>query len=486
MNNNRIALSIAILIVVACLCLTAVVAVAGGAYLLGSDWIEGFFAVSTSTPEPPTATPSIVKSTPTPSTGQATSAPEATAALPEDVADQMDEIQAQVERIRSLEAAAPVNRQLLTVDQLRDTVENDFLADYTEEEVADDIKVLWSLGLLEPDYDLYNLYLELYTEQIAGYYDIEKDEMFVVLEEGFAGPQRSTYAHEYTHVLQNQNHDVRKNLNYTEEYCKTDSEYCAAIQALIEGDATLTEQSWLYLYATDQDMEEIDKYYETADLSVFDTAPAFMQEDFLFPYSKGVDFVLALYEQDGFAAIDQAYINPPVSTEQILHPERYPDDKPELVEIPDLTDVLGREIRELDLGVMGEWYTYLILAFGVNENTRLGLHVAAEAANGWGGDAYAIYWDDAAEQPVVVLDTTWDTTGDAGEFYNAFKNYGSLRWGKPVVAAGSGDLTWETPADGTVIFTRDGERTVWVIAPTTDDAQTLMQTLTVRDSVGVR
>src|SRR5574340_283530 len=300
MNNNRIVISIGILIAVVCLCLTAVVAVAGGAYILGFDKIQDFFSTDTPAPLPTAVTvaPTEELASPTPPTGQATAEPESGAELPADIADQMDEIQAQVERIRSLESTAPVKRQLLTVDQLRDNVENDFFADYTEDEVADDVKVLSSLGLLEPDFDLYNLYLDLYTEQIAGYYDIEKDEMYVVLDEGFAGPQRSTYAHEYTHVLQNQNHDLRTKLNYTDEYCKTDSEYCAAIQALNEGDASLTEQSWLYLYGTDQDKKEIDDYYANAEFSVFDTAPAFMQEDMMFPYSKGVDFVLALYEQD--------------------------------------------------------------------------------------------------------------------------------------------------------------------------------------------
>jgi len=170
MNNNRIAISIGILIAVVCLCLTAVVAVAGGAYLLGFDKIQDFFSTDTPTPLPPAVTvaPPEQEVSPTPQTSQATAEPEATAALPEDVTEQMDEIQAQVERIRGLESTAPVKRELLTVDQLRGKVENDFFADYTEEDVADDVKVLSSLGLLDPNFDLYNFYLDLYTEQIAG------------------------------------------------------------------------------------------------------------------------------------------------------------------------------------------------------------------------------------------------------------------------------------------------------------------------------
>src|SRR5574340_748341 len=146
MNNNRIVISIGILIAVVCLCLTAVVAVAGGAYILGFDKIQDFFTTDTPAPLPPAVTvaPTEELASPTPPTGQATAEPEPSAALPEDITQQMDEIQAQVERIRALESTAPVKRELLTVDQLRGKVEKDFLADYTQEDVADDVKVLSS------------------------------------------------------------------------------------------------------------------------------------------------------------------------------------------------------------------------------------------------------------------------------------------------------------------------------------------------------
>ena len=61
----------------------------------------------------------------------------------------------------------------------------------------------------------------------------------------------------------------------------------------------------------------------------------------------------------------------PESTEQILHPDRYPDDKPVLVELPDLKPTLGDGWTELDSNVMGEWYTYLLLGKGRSQSFRL-------------------------------------------------------------------------------------------------------------------
>lgn len=488
MNNNRVVLSVVIFLAVACACLAAILAVSGGVYVLAGDWLGNLFPTSTPAAVPPTPTPLPTSPTAVPAPLSATPTPagQSAAPLPAAVARQMDQIEDEVARTRGLDQPPTVNRNLLTTDELRQQVESDFFKDYNPQDVEDDTRVLAAFGLIEPDYDLYSLYLDLYTEQIAGYYDLETDEMFVVLDQDFKGPQRSTYAHEYTHALQEYNHDVRTGMNYTEDYCDTDSEYCAALQALIEGDASLTEQSWLYLYGTDQDRQEIDEYYQNNDLSIFDSAPAFLQEDFIFPYLQGVDFALALFEKGGFAQIDQAYTDPPVSTEQILHPERYPDDKPVPVTLPDLTNVLGRELREIDRGVMGEWYTYLILARGADAAAQLPDDSAAVAAEGWGGDAYAVYWDETAGQPLVVLLTTWETSSEADEFAAAFQEYATARWGDAQPGAQADQFAWESAVDGASLFQRNATETIWVIAPSADDAQRLLESLSLSEAVGAR
>ena len=69
-----------------------------------------------------------------------------------------------------------------------------------------------AFGLINPDFDLQNLYIDLYSEQIAGFFDIEENEMVVVQGEGFGGVERFVYAHEYTHVLQDQNFDIENGL----------------------------------------------------------------------------------------------------------------------------------------------------------------------------------------------------------------------------------------------------------------------------------
>jgi hypothetical protein len=397
------------------------------------------------------------------------------ASLPPEIEMQMNAIQRQVIDLRGLEPTGEVPRALLTPDKLRQRVIDDFLADYTEEEVADDVVVLTAFGLLEPGFDLRGFYIELFSEQIAGFYDNEVGEMYVVQGEGFFGPERLTYSHEYTHVLQDQNYDIENGLNYNDDSCEADTERCAAIQALIEGDASLTELNWFYEFSTSTDQQQIMEFYQSYSSPIYDSAPPFMQQDFIFAYNYGLTFVQKLYDEGGYAAIDAAYRNVPVSTEQILHPEHYPSNIPTPVELPDLLPVLGDGWRELDRNVMGEWYTYLILGSGIDPAAQIADEIAAEAAAGWKGDSYLVYYNDATAQTVVVMRSLWDSTADALQFSDAFHDYAEARFNVDTQGSETA-MTWTFPG-GFTTLERSGAQTTWVLAPGAATGQLVLQTI---------
>ena len=482
--SKNVLITLLVLLCVACLCLLSVLCLAGG--------VSYLFNIQSSSNNPVTPLPSaqLSTATPTPSFFPAiTEAPTVSQAEPtstlqtEDINAQMDEIEGQVSHLRGLQPLAAVDRQLISTDELRQKVEQDFFKDYTQQDVQDDQRTLSAFGLLDPDFDLYDLYVNLYSEQVAGYYDSETKQMYVIQEEGFGGPERMTYAHEYTHVLQDQYYDLQNGLKLSTEDCQADSERCAAVTALIEGDATLTEQYWLYTYGTDQDRQQLNDFYSTYKSPVYDSAPKFLQEDMLFPYSQGLDFVSNFFTSGGYSQVDEIYQNPPLSTEMILHPEKYPDDKPVSVTLPDLSSVLDRPLDKIEDGVLGEWYTYLVLAYGRDPATHLTDSQAKNAAAGWGGDAYTIYWDEQAGLPVLVLDTVWDTTGDANEFASAFNQYANGRWGDSA-SSKTDETIWSTASDGTVAFYVKGDETLWAMAPSLEDVNTIVDYLTVPVTIG--
>jgi len=406
----------------------------------------------------PTPTQTAASPTPTPEVTDESACPP----LDADLLFQMEEIESQVTQLRGILPSESVSRSLLTPDQLRETVIHDFLGDYTQEDALQDVRLLSLLGLIEPGIDLWQLYADLFTEQVAGFYDTETDEMIVICGSGFGGVERLTYAHEYTHALQDQAYDIRDGLQYNNDACEADSERCFAIQALIEGDATLLQEQWLRTFAGDEDRSDLLEFFADFDMPVFDSAPAYIQSELTFPYFWGLNFIRTLYLDGGWAAVDTAYQNPPLSSEQILHPERYPKDPPVDLVSPNVSDVLSSGWEKTVHDVLGEWATRMVL------DEYLPIDEASLAAEGWGGDLLLFFYQEEDDVDALVLITQWDTMRDAHEFSAAFLDYGLARYGDPERPS-STSARW-IAEDGITYFERVSNQTIWIVSP---DEQTL-------------
>jgi hypothetical protein len=141
-----------------------------------------------------------------------------------------------------------------------------------------------------------------------------------------------------------------------------------------------------------------------------DRAPRVFAEGLIFPYTKGFVFAQTLYSRGGWATIDAALADPPISTEQILHPEKYlasPRDVPMATGVPPLTDTLGAGWVYRDTGTIGEFELGLML----REND---VSSFASAAEGWGGGQYDLY--ERGSNALLIMGTAWDTAEDATEF----------------------------------------------------------------------
>ena len=168
----------------------------------------------------------------------------------------------------------------------------------------------------------------------------------------------------------------------------------------------------------------------------------------------------ALYLEGGFGAIDEAYRDPPRSTEHILHPEKYlSGEEPDDVLMPDLKAALGAGWRELDAGVLGELLTKIYL------DTFLSGGRAIEAATGWGGDAYTLLEDDAG-RVLLAIRYSWDTTADAQEFFQAYLGFeflkGQGRW--DLAETGDGLRLWVGEGISVFLETSGGGSTL-IIGP---------------------
>jgi hypothetical protein len=386
-----------------------------------------------------------------------------------DMLSEMRSIEAEVRQLRGLQPLQPVERRLFTTDQLRTHVLDNFLADYTAQEAQADAEILFMLGLLPEVLDLRQLYTDLYSEQIAGFYDTENDEMVVVCESDFSGVERLTYAHEFVHTLQDQHFGFETGLAYSDTSCEGNSQRCAAAQALFEGDATLLQEQWLRMFAHTEDLQDLALFFSSFSMPVYESAPHYIQADFTFPYLEGLFFVRSQYLKDGWATVDDAFINPPQSTEHILHPERYPWDDVVALGIPDLSTLADRGWEIAHQDVLGEWTLRKMLEVFLPESD------ASLAAEGWGGDFVILLDNPELETQSLLQLIQWDSMRDAHEFTAAYQDYGELRFGEAAHLSTT-SAEW-TSGDINVLFERQSNQTL-IILSTGEYLQALRDALT--------
>lgn len=417
-----------------------------------------FAATLTTTPTPP-PTPSL---TPLP-----TDTPASPTGLPLDVEAAMDTIEQQVSQLRGLRPRFPVERLLVSPEELTQRLGDRLVLSYSAEQAAADSLLLSLLGAIEPGIDLWTLYQALYAEQVAGHYDELSGRIVIVLDGAFDGAERLAYAHEFVHALQDQAYDLDQGLGYNPQTCRAQPDRCRALLALLEGDATLVSTQWLRTFATSDDRLDLQDYYRSLQTPVFHSAPEFLQRDFLFPYLQGLNFVTDLYIEGNWPAVDQAYAQPPTTSEHILHPERYPRDLPSLPDLPqDLATTLGASWREVNRGTLGEWTVRLVL------ETRL--PEAGAASEGWGGDHYVVLTNDASTHSALIVLIRWDRFADAQEFFYAFQAYGEARFGAGSTSAYR--LGWSGP-EGEILLERHSDQILWLIAPDRDTLAALRQAI---------
>jgi len=246
--------------------------------------------------------------------------------------------------------------------------------------------------------------------------------------------------------------------------CRDDFDACLASRALLEGDAALLAEQWRRTFGGKAlPPPEVPIGCGALPLRAALNA-AGLSGILSFPTEQGLAFTRAVYIKGGWAAVDQAHTSPPVSTEQILHPDRYPKDAPRPPELEDLAASLGAGWTTLDSGGLGEWRTLLTLQAFLEPD------LAALAAAGWDGDAYALLTQPTQALTAWVLLTRWDTVRDAHEFSGAFRTYGEGRFG-PSKRVGS-SLAWTIP-EGIVVLDVGNDQTLWIQAPDAQTAETL-------------
>jgi hypothetical protein len=355
---------------------------------------------------------------------------------------QLDDLEATVMELRGLDALFPVERRFPTREQAIETVLLLTEEDLTEQVLFEETLFYRAFDFIDDDLDLWDVYATLLADQVAGFYNPDTQEMNVLLLTGdnlgdsLPPLERITYSHEFDHALQDQHFDLGMLTEGIEE-----PDQLLAVTTIIEGDATLLMQDYMLVLLQDEPGLAFHLLGTILSLGVEvpEGTPAILEAELTMPYVQGMEFVATLRNRGGWEAVNAAFADPPVSTEQVLHPELYlSGEAPMVMEVADMSALLGDGWQVVLTRTLGEFYLREYL------DVQLGSKAARQAAAGWGGDRYRLYYNEGTDQLAWILRLAWDTPADSAEFFNNYQDFAASRTGtQNVIFAQDETLCWQ-------------------------------------------
>jgi hypothetical protein len=403
----------------------------------------------------PTATPSP---TVTPVPRLPTSTP--TRVVPPDFInrDKIQEITNYVVNIRDLEPLQDVPPFFLTRVQLRERLETEYTAPRISSALDRERELYIALDLMDPTTDLASIVLDSAAQHTAGFYTPYEKKLYLVAESvNMFASEEIVYAHEYTHALQDQHFNLARFLDETRN-----ADQAIAGRALIEGDATLVMGAYQFSEVTASELQYMAYRASFVEQQVIDAVSPSLSVLTFFPYVQGSNFVYTLWADGDFGwdRVNAAYSDPPTTSEQVMHPEKYlVRDEPQPITLPDLAPALGPGWHEIERNVLGE---IGLLAWLLD---HLDWTTASEGAAGWDGDMYTL-WVDGEGSHVLVVQSAWDAPGDAAQFFEIFTEYLTRRaLGVPKLTVNEpGRRVWEYEGQATYLA-RTGDQVIIILAP---------------------
>ncbi len=372
------------------------------AALVGALLVADLVGVATVRGDDEKASAPVVATTSTTSTAAPSTAAATSITIPDRLAIAVQQLEAFVEQHRGLHYSRPVKVELLDDAAFRARLRA--LANDDNDELMRTGRVLTALGLLEPGVDLVKARDTLLSGAVIGLYDAKTGDLLV--RGGQLNPfVRTTLSHELTHAAQDQAFHIDR-----PELDKRDDEASLGFSAVLEGDANRIEEEYRNSLSKAEQRQAAKGEAQAAGSTNYATIPPVLFQFLAFPYSRGRLLVDALIRAGGQARLDAAFKDPPTTSEQVLHPERFlAGEGPKKVADP------AADGAVLDKGTMGEFVLQLML------QTAVSTADADKDAAGWGGDRY-VAWD-RGDKTCARVSFTMDSAADLQELRD-----GLSRW----------------------------------------------------------
>ncbi len=371
-------------------------------------------------------------------------------------AGSIEKICDQVADIRGLKFKNKVSTAVQTKAQFKEYIGREIIKQYGSMSAFDDYcKALIKLGALKAGIDA-GMVQEMYLSQAAAHYDPQTGTYYLLMSDVTGAALDMVVSHELCHALQDQHFCLTNFVEGSKSTSLDNQDQQYAKQSLCEGDATvvmmvygmksgmgglpdddaLLEQS-VSLALKMQAEIGFDGILNMANSGLLEgdavmgrqiddmkKYPRFFMDLLVNAYLYGSVLVDQVRQTGGWAAVNKLYTSPPLSSEQIMHPEKYisTKDMPVDVRIADLMSRLSTGWRLVEEDAMGEIGIAALFKVWPATATSAVQSAAKKAAAGWAGDRY-YYLLNAQGESCLVWKTVWDSEGDVREFVEAYSGF---------------------------------------------------------------
>ena len=353
------------------------------------------------------------------------------------------QIASELATISGMKLRHPVPCDFISKDKVNEFLKQRVKDAASPEEIRAEELTLKKFGLVPQDFNLADSTVDLLTEQAAAFYDYDKKKLFIT-EMTSEDSQEPVLAHELSHAIADQNFNLAK---FIRKGQKSD-DGSTARQAVMEGQATWLMSEYLArrlgqsLRTSPALVKLMSSITESGgQYPVFDNAPLYLRETLVFPYTQGMLFQSEVLAHEGDEGFAELFRNPPSSTQQILHPQKYFDrvepTSPNLPKphLPAGYKVLvGGTLGELDHSVLLEQF--------------VGKERSHEIAPHWRGSNFELRENRKQGRVVLLYAAQWDSEDAARSYFEAYREALSKKWKKMEITAESAGLISGTGDDG--------------------------------------
>ena len=337
---------------------------------------------------------------------------------------EIEAIVADLGQITGLKLTKPLRHDLIGRNEVKQFLEQRIKEEVKPEELRAEELTLKKFGFVPEDFDLKQTTIELLTEQAAALYDYRKKRLYV-LDSSSSTMQQVALVHELAHALADQRFNLEKFIARAGE----SDDGAMARLAVMEGQATwlmseyLARRMGMSLKTSPAIAQYMSQQAGTTggQFPVFDRAPLYIRETLIFPYTKGMLFQHVIVEKEGQAGFSSVFSRPPVSTQQILHPEKYfagvkPTEPalPRLISQGDFRVLMAGSIGELDHSILLRQYA--------------GPKEAEEVAPLWKGGSYRLLEHKKSRRAVLAYSSEWQDPVVAKRFFELYRGVLKGKW----------------------------------------------------------